>query len=76
MAECAFCTGKIAKTQGNPDWCRERGLRSPIIFMVAHCARQTLNGVCARNAPVLPSVNRFGDWVGGMAALMRAWNLP
>ena len=34
-----------------------------------------LNGVCARNAPALPSANRFGDCVAGMRALTRAWKL-
>ena len=37
---------------------------------------QTLNGFCARNAPALPSANRFGDCVAGMRARMRAWKLP
>ena len=39
-------------------------------------AHQTLNGFCARNSPAAPSVNRFGDCVAGMRALMRAWKLP
>ena len=37
--------------------------------------RYTLNGCWVTNVVTRPSVNRFGDCVGGIRALMRAWNL-
>ncbi len=35
----------------------------------------TVNGRCPAKAVAAPSVNRFGDWLRGIAALIAAWNL-